>query len=406
MFKRALDLGGSQSRLGIKKNKIKVEDSVYMEIDKDSQLKPYIKDTFCDFIIERNPLPSLLGRRFVRGEALDHYKGKMFVCDNQSLKVEQESIYVNSTYMLAKDLASNFRNDETLNIGVCIPTSEFYSETKDYATLLKQCMSGEHSVYFPLEDKRVKFTLTPQSILVFPEGVVAAYKFKNNVNFRKSVTLIVDIGYRSSDITPMKNFKPVGKAAVSRPKGGINIEATLLGELERANIFKSREEIKDALCSSYILREDTLIDITTEIEDAQIISEEDWKQKVVDAMHFAGTEVTIDEVTTAYRNHYIMQGRTPKCITEQVTTAKRNFASSLKGDIVDVLSTQMMNISSVNNLLPIGRPFKGELDDPNNLINLLCAELGSNLEVYQVPNLGTANVEEIMGVLLRDEARV
>lgn len=406
MVSRGMDLGGSQTRIGGTKNDICITDSAYMEVSINAPVKEYIQDKYSDFIIEKHPLEALNGRRFVRGEALDHYQGKMFVCDNQSNKVEQEPIYTNIAYALAKDLDKTFKYLTEVELGVCIPTSEFYSDKKDYPEVLKQHVAGDFSVFFPLLNRRITFTIAKNSIKVFPEGVVAAFKFKNDSQFVNGVSLIVDVGYRSTDITVLKRFKPVGKSAVSRPKGGINIEAALMAELERDNILVTREEVRSALCTKYLFSEGRYIDIT-EVYDEFVDEPDDTRHvSIIRTLRDSGIETTEDAVTTAERTVYINHENIMKDITRQVAAAKKAFASSIKLDIVDVLATQMLNLGSVNNIMPIGRPFTGGLSDENSLASILCKELGSNLRYYSVPSLGTANVEEIIGVMTKNDAEV
>ena len=406
MLTRGIDLGGSQTRIASARKAISMVDSLYMEISINTPIKQYIQDPYSDFIIEQHPLTSLCGRRFVRGEATDHYQGKTFVCDNQSNKVEQETIYVNASYALARDMVETNHANADISLGVCIPTSEFYSDKKDYPEIFKKCMSGKHSVFFPLLNRRVMFNVTKDDIKVFPEGVVAAFKFKTDINFVNGITLIVDVGYRSTDITILNRFKPVGKSAVSRPKAGINIEAALLAELERDNILVSRDEIQTALSHKYILSDGEYIDITNifkEYKDYPVVNR---RELVYKALLASGLHVTNEDLVKAEQSHYINHENEMKDITRQVVTAKKNFASSIKADIIDVLATQMLNIASVNNIMPIGRPFDGDLTNETSLASILCKELGSNLRYYSVPNLGTANVEEIIGVMTKDATTV
>lgn len=406
MVSRGMDLGGSQTRIGSTKQDISVIDSAYMEISINAPVKEYIQDKYSDFIIEKHPLETLCGRRFVRGEAMDHYHGKIFVCDNQSNKVEQEPIYANVAYAIAKDLDKTYKYLTEVELGVCIPTSEFYSDKKDYPEVFKQHVSGDYSVFFPLLNRRITFTIAKNSIKVFPEGVVAAFKFKNDSQFVNGITLIVDVGYRSSDITVLNRFKPVGKSAVSRPKGGINIEAALMAELERDNILVSREEVRTALCSKYMYSGGKYVDITEVYNEFIGDPEETRRASMIKALRDSGIETTEDALITAEKSNYINHENTMKDITRQVVSAKKTFASSIKSDIVDVLATQMLNLASVNNIMPIGRPFTGGVSDENSLAAILCKELGSNLRYYSVPSLGTANVEEIIGVMTKDDTTV
>lgn len=399
MLKRSIDLGGSQVRIGSSDDPIMEIDSLFLEIPLTSPAKAYIEDKYADFIIEKHPLVSLCSRRFVRGEAMDHFQGTLQICDNQKNKVEQESIYANAAYAIARHIDHLYSYDEDIELSVCIPTSEFYSDKKDYPGIFKKGMAGEHSIFFPLLNRRVVFNINKDNIKVFPEGVVAAFKFKDDKAFAEGVTLIVDVGYRSTDITILKRFRPVGKSAVSRPKGGINIEAALLAELERDNILVSREEVRGALCSKYVLCNGKYVDATDIFERYQSLPEAERIVSILHAIRDLGYTATEDAVVEADRNNYINHENVMVDITKQVVAAKRNFASSIKGDIVDVLATQMLNLGSVNNIMPVGRPFIGGIKNENSLAAILCKELNSNLRYYALPNLATANVEMMIEVV-------
>lgn len=374
---RGLDLGGSRTRIAATRTDIKEFTSFSTEIPINAPVKDYISDIYSDFKIEMHPMKSLEGRRFVKGEATNHYHGTALICDNQTNKVDQEAIYANATYAIAVDMLQRDERAESMSIGVSIPTSEFYSDIRNYPELFKDCMAGKHVIYFPLCNQRIAFNVAKKDIRVMPEGVIAAYKYRTDPVFKKGIVLIVDVGYRSTDITILNRFMPIGKSAVSRPHGGMNLEASIRGELERGNILISREELQDVLSNSYVIRNGEAVNIT-ENPDFAMSSEERDK---------------------AMASYYLNHNNEMKDITDIVTNVKKSFVSTLKDDITDVLSAQMLNLASINAVLTIGRPFDGEPTVETNLTHLLAEELGGNLHYYQVPNLSTANVEEIIGVM-------
>lgn len=399
MVTRGLDLGGSQVRVGEKITSIDSINSTYMEISANSPVKAYITDRFSDFIIEEHPMASLVGRRFVRGEGMDHYQGNVFVCNNQTNKVEQETVYANASYALAKSLTGNYHAGDEVSLGVCIPTSEFYSDKKDYPELFKNCMAGTHTVFFPIANRRISFVVSRDYLKVFPEGVVAAFRFKTDMSFVSGISLIVDVGYRSTDITILRRFKPVGKSAVSRPIGGINIEAGILAELERNNILVSREDVQTALCRRYLFHNGVYEDITDIIRKFISYPDDVRRDSALAALGERGISTTAEALATAERSSYINHENAMLDITAEVTEIKRAFVSNVRTSIIDVLATQMLNLASVNNIMPIGRPFEGGLAVDNSLASILCEELGSKLRYYSVPDLGTANIEGILGVI-------
>lgn len=346
MFVRSLDIGGSQTRIASSREEITVYESTYMEISLDMPAKTYIEEKRNDFIIINSPRATIMQKRYAKGVAMNYFQGKVVVTDNQSAKVEQDSTYVNAVYAIACELLQSGVYFDEVKIGVCIPTAEFYSDNFDYVETLKEGLRGNHKIFFPLLDKTVEFNIGDKNVYAFPEGVVAAFQFSKDKGFVGGTTLVIDAGYRSTDITILKAFKPLGKGARSIPAGGINIEAILIGELERNNLMVSREEARVAL----------------------------------------GTGV-------------IAEGSKETPIDKEVYTARYKFASDLKNSIIDVLSYNMMNIRSINNVMFVGRPFMGEGE--NCLKNILLELLGSDLHDYPIENLDTANVVEAIGVMKR-----
>lgn len=104
MRKRALDAGGSQTRIAksaLDKTSIS---SPCMEISADAAVKGHIiKDKLTDFVIKKSPCAALNGRRFVKGDAMNQYSGNMLICNNETVKVLQEVTYINLLYAIAAD---------------------------------------------------------------------------------------------------------------------------------------------------------------------------------------------------------------------------------------------------------------------------------------------------------------
>lgn len=395
VVKRGLDLGGSDIRLGLSKDHIVVLPSTCLEIDINAPVKEYLADDckYDDFIIENHPKSTLCRRRFVRSDVMDHYNGETLYCDNQSEKCEQEITYINAAYALAYACASKGENDVVVNVGICIPTSEYYADT-DYVSELKRGLAGSFTICFPLAGERIEFQIPEEGIRVTPEGVVAALSFSQESTFREGLTVIVDAGHRSTDITILKNFKPIGRSAVSRPIGGINIEAYVRGEMEREGILLNTEQVHKILTNRYIIKNGELIDVTEMIASAGRDPE-----KVKLALFHYYTDVTEADINNAMNEYFIKLGSDIKNVTGFVTEAKRVFASSIRRDINDVLAREMLNISAINNLVPIGRPFSGDLENDTNLVRILTRELGCKAKVYPPSNLATANVSAIMAVM-------
>lgn len=403
MYVRGLDLGGSSVRYGVSLDDIKTYDSSVMEIAPTEQTKGQVDiDKTTDFVIKKATRSSLEGRRFVRDEAMSQYYGKMLSCDNRGAKALQDIMYINAFYALAVECVTKEMNDVEFSLYICIPAAEFFEDKKNYKSTVRDQLSGETVVYFPLLDKTVRFNIERNKITLTAEGVVASFRFATNKSFTTGRTAVVDVGYRSTDITILNEFKPVGASAASRPVGGINLEAAIQGALERDNILvSSNADVRRALVHRYLVVDGDLVDISEYVDKAQrrYKQGQDLQEEILNELLAAGFTVTRKDVYDAMTNYYVMQGQNVLNITEYVSSSKVDFASEIANRIVEVLNAKMMSVSSVNNLFCIGRPFSGLPEDENNLVNLLQKALDADVRVFSIPDTGYANISEIMRVL-------
>lgn len=402
MKKIALDLGGSETKVAIGESSfpLSVEGSV-VQVDVSTPVKDYIEDKYSDFIIVDHPRESLRNCRYLKGESKDHFEGKTIYCDNQSAKTEQDITYINAAYAVALMALKNGEEiEEGFKLGVCIPTAEYYANKTSYKDVFKKNMTGKHTISFPLLGKTISFELEYSNILVCPEGVVYALIHRSNTQFKNGNTLIVDVGHRSTDVTVLEKFRPVGRAAASRPIGGIVLEALVRNELERDNKLISKEEVAEALRNHYIIREKSLVPINSYIERAKKIDYDNWVEKCIELLNQeTGTIATPSEINKAYNNYFIMSGNGVCDITETVNYAKETFSSQVYDTVIEVLSLTGKNIGSINNVVLVGRPFEGDYTLKGNLANMLLKRLGNGVNYYPARDLKYANVEEIIKAL-------
>lgn len=398
---RAIDAGGSCTRIARSKDEIFKIPSTCMEIPIDAPEKKHIiEDGSLDFCFKKCPSSGLVGRRFVKGEAMNQYTGDVLVCDNQIVKVLQEVTYINILYSIAADCLRRDLNYQEFKIGLCIPAAEFYDDTNDRINDVKDGIAGETAIYFPMLDKTISFTIDKTNIGVVAEGVVAAFKFKGDRDFVTRNSVIVDVGYRSTDITILLSFKPVGASAASRPIGGVNLEAAIQSQLERDNIFASTDTVRKALCGNFVLDEnDQLVDVTSYIEKARTISGSDYLEKAVSLANMDGLKYSKNEMLDAVKSSYMVQGQDVIDITDYVHKAKEMFVDAVFKSIQAVANAKMMNISEISNVMCVGRPFSGDLSDEYNLVNMLRSKFKDDVSMYCVPDTGTANVSQIIRML-------
>lgn len=391
---RGIDLGGSKVRLAQSVSRVMTFDAQMLEIEASLPTKDYmVEDVLSDFVIKQHPMVSLCGRRFVRGANMHNYNGRRIYCDNQTMKVKQEATYINAAYALARDFAIAGVDDAEVKLSGCIPTSEFFSNEM-VTDIFKQHLTGTFSILFPLTGKTVTFTIPAGCVSVTPEGVIAALRFKTKTSFREGYSLIVDVGYRSSDLTLLQKMRPMGNSAVSKPKGGINIEAIVGEDLERSGVLCNTEEIATMLSTRYIVRDNLIEDVTSIVEQAGRFPED-----VRSALAQTYGNVTNEELDIVM-NHYLMNRNGEiKDFSEQVRHAKELFCESLKQDIVSMLAVNMLNIDAINNIVPIGRAFSGDVESPYNMVNILTRVLNSKASWCPVDNYSTANVTELIGAM-------
>lgn len=401
---RGIDAGGSMTRIAKSENDIFRTPSVCMEIPLDAPSKGHIIDNkLLDFVIKKCPCEALNDRRFVRQDAMNQYNGDVLVCDNQEVKVMQEITYINILYAIAADCVRRDLNDEDFKIGVCIPAAEYYDDKNDRINEVKENLAGMTAIYFPMLDRTIRFTINRNAISVAAEGVVAAFRFKRDRTFVLKNTVVVDVGYRSTDITILLGFKPVGASAASRPIGGINLEANIQSQLERDNIFVSTAAVQKALSTTYAVETDgqELIDITQYILQAG--NNDDAISKAVELMSEDGLNIGRAQVELAMRSHYLVQGQSIVDITPYVHSAKEVFVDAIYRAITDVVNAKMMNIGDMSNVLCVGRPFGGDKSDPYNMINMLNSKFKDGINMYAVPDAGVANVIELIQLLGAEE---
>lgn len=399
---RGVDAGGSQTRVAKNKKEIVFVKSPCMEIFVDAPTKGHIiKNPTLDFIIKKSPCSSIVGRRFVREEAFNQYTGDVLVCDNTEVKVLQEITYINILYGLAVDCINRGYNDEHFYIGLCIPAAEYYDDKNDRINEVKENLAGDTYIYFPIMDKTIRFHIDKKDIGVVAEGVVAAFRYQADRNFVYKNTIIFDVGYRSTDITIMLNFDPVGAGAASRPIGGINLEANIQSRLERDNIFVSTDVIQKALTTIYVIDKPTyeLVDVTDYVTMAKDDEVSDYLDRAVELAKLDSIFVTRGQLEVAVKSHYIISNADTVDITEYVHDAKDTFVDAIYKAGLNVAAAKMLNIGDISNVFCVGRPFNGDMEDPFNLVNLLRARFRNDVNMYVVPDAGVANVVEIVNLL-------
>ena len=392
MLKLGMDMGGSEFRL-VDGTSIERFETDIKEIDINSVSNERdIEDDLLDMIIESHPNTRFAGRRFVKGEAMGFYKGRLLTQDNSAFKVEQDTIYINCIYAIARYLTLNkSREGEPLKTTVLLPVTEYFKKTPDLVEKLKSELAGNITVKFPMRNnKTVTFKLEKQNIRVGGEGMVTLMKYKSLPGFESGIKIIIDTGKDTTDITLVKGTEILGYASASERIGGSNIESIVLNALNKREIAVSREAVRKALCSNYILRDGVLVDETEKVAGARGFYKE---KEVPSALTLDG--FSEEEIHSLLHKFYIMDGATPTDIIEEVVDAKRRIAKTMYDSIKSAFDTQMLHINEASMLICLGRPFTGLVTDNDCLANLLANNFQKKIITVQVDNPHLANAQAL-----------
>lgn len=387
MLKIGLDLGGSQVRCtdGLSMRFLST-DAKEIDIKSPSNERD-IEDTLLDMIIESHPNKRFSGRRFVKGDAIGFYRGTMLIQDNSSSKVEQDIVYINTIYALARYLAENKnREGEPLKLTVLIPVTEYFKKTPDLVEEFKSELAGNITVKFPMRNKTVSFRLEKSNIKVGPEGAITLGKFKELPGFSGGVKVIVDSGKDTTDITLMNGDKLLGYASVSERIGGSNIESIILNSLNKRGTSMSRDSVRKSLCSSYIIRDGVLQEVTGKLGNLRSKYPEKDLPKALSLDGYSD-----EDIESALHKFWVMEGAEPLDITEDVIQAKRVIAKSIYDRIKSAFDTELLNIDMASFLICLGRPFTGSVENDTCLSNMLARHFPKRVSVVQVDNPHLAN---------------
>lgn len=355
--KLGLDLGGSDARFRFKEGEEGISKiiSQHIEISTEARVFETIHDKLSDFLVHEAPHKSIVGRRFARGEAQDFFSGIKAQVDNQSLKVDQDSTYVNASHAMAIHAYNLLQEDPNqelrLTVGVAIPTSEFYSDAADR---VKERLIGKHAIEFKILGRKVEFTV--DRAFVFPEGVIALLQMaagEYGTLLRTKTGLIVDAGRRSTDVTIVREMRVNARSARSLPLGGISLESNVSSELEKAGYMPSPYGITNAIAQGKI--------------------------------DHGSTEVPAGQY---------------------VQTSKEYLATDINEKLRNVYSSAGISVNELNYIMYLGRCFSTEGDDNSpeytgDLGAMLMKEINVPLIRIDVDNLETANVDAVFNALQR-----
>lgn len=355
--KLGLDLGGSDARFRFAEGEEGISKiiSQHIEISTEARVFETIHDKMSDFLIHEAPHKPIVGRRFARGEAQDFFSGLKAQVDNQSLKVDQDSTYVNASHAMAIHAYNLLQEDPNqelrLTVGVAIPTSEFYSDAVDR---VKERLIGKHTIEFKILGRKVEFHV--DRAFIFPEGVIALLQMaagEYGTLLRTKTGLIIDAGRRSTDVTIIREMKPNARSARSLPLGGISLESNVSSELEKAGYMPSPYGITKAIATG--------------------------------TMDHGSTEVPAGQY---------------------VQTAKEYLATDINEKLRNVYSSAGISVNELNYIVYLGRCFatEGESNSPEytgDLGALLMKEINVPLIRIDVENLETANVDAVFNALQR-----
>lgn len=270
--------------------------------------------------------------RVLKGEAMGMYSVVPVQCENDQFKSQYPGTVYNTLLGIARLLPAQVAVSP--KIMVCLPPEEAFGPQRD---VFKQSVSGEYIITSAVDpDIRYKITLSPENVKVAAEGVIALSAMSNIVGLRTGCVVVVDVGYRSTDITFFVNGKPIGGCYASKPIGGINIISGIKSEMGREGKFLMDEECARLLTTGM----------------------------------YHGSKSYIPVVDFVFGN----------------------FAQQLRRHITDTGNIGQINAQSITAIVPIGRPFS-KVDGIEPLSTLLQRKFGPGVKLVEFDgDLELANI--------------
>jgi len=335
----SIDVGGSLVRLVANDNPTIVKyDSEFAILPDDVQIMASTPSKDSTAIIK------FCGQDYsvVKGRSMNLYQTVPKTCDNSTLKTDFIGTYLNILYAIGRYALKEGQAIVHARAGVCLPPSEVYRGARDRFVAN---LAGEHVIDFPLLNERITIVLKKSDIVCVAEGIAACLSIQDQAALNrvsKGSVILIDVGFRSTEIAVFRNGDIYRGAFDSKPIGGINTEAMLHSALEKKGMFRDKDEIRNILAHGVI-----------------------------------------------------SAGSTQHPIGSVVLSIKRKFAETLRTNVLSVFNAAGLNLSSANYFLPIGRPFleTGKRDTDTfggSLIDLLSEQLG--IEAIRISNIEDANV--------------
>lgn len=329
------DAGGSETRIVDKSGDLSCIDSRLGIIDINSPYTPDNEGTINDFIIEYDGEKG----RYVKEQMIEEYQDTPLEMESYKHKTEQPAYIANLIHgALSKIDVETAPDTIELKLYLTLPPVEVNAGSVDKS---KYNLSKDYIVTLPhINNKKIVFRVTSNNIKVIPEGVAAKYSLTREESAKFiNPTLIVDVGARSTDITPN------GERGVTMKKHSVTspIAANML-----LNIIK-QEAAKRGI---YLT--------TTEVIQAQ-------------------------ETNTAQQLD----------LKELITACSEQFAHAIVKSIKDCVSgMQDVHIRYFHNLMLVGRIFKVRPE----IIDIIKLEF-PHFNFIDVEDAGLANIKGLFAAV-------
>jgi hypothetical protein len=254
----AIDLGGSTTRTMTKPNAVVHTPNQVRHVE-GHEVQNFSKTPRGEFRILQSPFAEINNRGeddfYAKDESIGNYSGKDIAPNNQSHKVTQKSTLINLIYAIATNML-DAADTRDVYLGMCIPAAELYQAAAN-KTFTNQ-LTGAYSVEFPRINTTLNFELSGQNVTLQGEGLVAFVDFlfegTNNKKFAKSTVLVIDVGYRSTELILLKDGKALTYTAMSPEIGGINLEAEVSAQLVKQGVIGA--DVRSLIRSGELRRQD------------------------------------------------------------------------------------------------------------------------------------------------------
>lgn len=187
------------------------------------------------------------------------YAGEEVKFTSQTMKANTTAWYQKSIIAIAKDAMGSLLRAQALNSNnklsgsfeyVTVPLIPLYEHSgdSDFVSKIKQGLSGDYEVQFPVlgKEAKVKFTLSADKMGVLPEGAVVITSLRDKIE-PQDITLIIDMGNGTTDRALFQGTRLKGSAITPSTFAGGTLLKLISTEISKHGMSSNDELATQAL---------------------------------------------------------------------------------------------------------------------------------------------------------------